>query len=138
MGTEAIAAVVVMAALLWLIVQPMVLPGNAVPLPDDPPDMEETDRGRALLALREIEFDQATGKLSDDDFALLHARYSAAALRAMDAEPVAAADGDAIEGLIAQRVAAITAGGARFCEQCGGRHVADAVFCATCGAPARR
>ncbi len=138
MNAEAIAATVVMFALLWLIVQPMVLPGGSTELPDDPPDVEETDRGRALLALREIEFDQATGKLSDDDFAELHARYTRAAVQAIEAEPSAVASSDAIEGMIAARVAAITDGATRFCAQCGGRHVADAAFCATCGAPARR
>jgi hypothetical protein len=141
MGAEAIAAVVVMIALLWLIVQPMVLPSTASEQLYDPPDMEETDRGRALLALREIEFDQATGKLSDEDFAELHARYTLAAVAAIEADPAdrtGVAANDAIEGMIAARVATITDGATRFCEQCGGRHLADAAFCATCGAPARR
>lgn len=138
MHAEAIAAAAVMIALLWMIVQPMVLPGRSTELPDDPPDVEETDRGRALLALREIEFDQATGKLSDDDFAELHARYTRAAVQAIEAAPEAVASSDAIEGMIAARVAAITDGATRFCAQCGGRHVTDAKFCAMCGAPARR
>ncbi|MBA2292357.1 MAG: zinc ribbon domain-containing protein [Gemmatimonadales bacterium] len=138
MGAEAIAAVLVMIALLWLIVQPMVLPGNTSEQPDDPPDMEETDRGRALLALREIEFDQATGKLSDDDFAELHARYTKAAVTAIEADPAGVTASDAIEGMIAARVATISDGANGFCEQCGARLPADAAFCAMCGAPARR
>lgn len=137
MNAEAIAAVVVMIALLWLIVQPIVLPGSSIEQAADPPDLEETDRGRALLALREIEFDQATGKLSDEDFAELHARYTRAAVQAIEAEPAGAAASDAIEGMIAARVATITDGATRFCERCGGRQLADAAFCATCGAPAR-
>lgn len=138
MGAEAIAAVLVMIALLWLIVQPMVLPGNTTEQPDDPPDMEETDRGRALLALREIEFDQATGKLSDDDFAELHARYTKAAVRAIEAEPTGVTASDAIEAMIAARVASISDGATGFCERCGARLPAGAAFCALCGAPARR
>lgn len=141
MGSEAVAAVVVMIALLWLIVQPMVLPGDATELPDDPPDAEETARGRALLALREIEFDQATGKLSDEDFAELHARYTLAAVEAIEADPAdraGAAANDAIEGMIAARVATIIDGATRYCAQCGGGLPADAAFCSACGAPARR
>ncbi|MEO5826027.1 MAG: hypothetical protein ABIR59_09080 [Gemmatimonadales bacterium] len=136
-SAEAVAAVVVMIALLWLIVQPILLPGSGNDQNDDPPDVEETDRGRALLALREIEFDQATGKLSDDDFAELHARYTRAAVQAIEAEPTGVAVSDAIEGMIAARVAIITDGPTAYCDQCGGRQVANAAFCATCGAPAR-
>ena len=36
---------------------------------DEPEDLEETPKGIALAALREIEFDRATGKLSDEDYA---------------------------------------------------------------------
>jgi hypothetical protein len=44
----------------------------------------------AVGALREIEFDRATGKLSDADYAALKSRYTAEALEAMraaDASP---------------------------------------------------
>jgi hypothetical protein len=39
-----------------------------------------------LLALKEIEFDRATGKLSDDDYAALKAKYSKVAIAAIEAE----------------------------------------------------
>src|SRR5205085_10362749 len=39
----------------------------------------------AIVALREIEFDRATGKLSDSDYAELKSRYTARALAAMRA-----------------------------------------------------
>jgi hypothetical protein len=45
------------------------------------------ERDRALLALRELEFDHRTGKISDDDYRALvgdYRRRAAAALRALE------------------------------------------------------
>jgi hypothetical protein len=45
------------------------------------------ERDRALLALKELEFDHRTGKLSDDDYRAVVGEYrrrAAAALRALD------------------------------------------------------
>jgi Double zinc ribbon len=108
---EAIAAGVVGAALLWLVLQPIVSPVGPPTADIDPPDPEETPRGLALLALKEIEFDRATGKLSDADYTALNAHYTAVAIAALDPPP---------------------AGG--FCLRHGARTDADACFCAECGA----
>jgi RNA polymerase subunit RPABC4/transcription elongation factor Spt4 len=121
---EAIAAGVVAAALLWLVLQPMVFPSASAPIDLDPLDPEETPQGQALIALKEIEFDRATGKLSDDDYAELNARYSAAAIAAIDAPAVT--------------VRCLTHGvrlepDARFCPACGAGLVTDSEACAGCG-----
>jgi hypothetical protein len=81
----------------------------------------------AVAALREIEFDRVTGKLSDADYAELKARYTARALEAMRAGAVSA-PGDAIE-------AAVQAYRARLksCATCGPRPEPDAVYCSQCG-----
>jgi len=116
---EAIAAGIVGAALLWLVLQPVLMPQVSAPVYDDVLDIEETPQGRALLAIKEIEFDRATGKLSDDDFAMLHAKYSALAVAAIenqDASQVTSAAGDPVEAMIAARVAALAP---RFCADCG-------------------
>ena len=45
------------------------------------------ERDRALLALRELEFDHRTGKISDDDYRMLvgdYRRRAAAAMRALE------------------------------------------------------
>ena len=94
----------------------------------------------AVDALREIEFDRATGKLSDDDYAALKAtytRHALAELRARDAEAAvpapgaatATADDDAIEATIRRFRA--HAGAA--CPTCGPRPEPDATFCSSCG-----
>jgi rubrerythrin len=77
---EAILAGVVALAVLWLVLQPIVAPETTTESIYEPLDAEETARGRALLALKEIEFDRATAKLSDEDYAQLKARYEAAAV----------------------------------------------------------
>ncbi|HEY6210255.1 MAG TPA: hypothetical protein VIW28_14420, partial [Gemmatimonadales bacterium] len=52
---------------------------------DDPED-DLSPRAVALRALKEIEFDRATGKLSDDDYDALKRRYTTEALAALRAE----------------------------------------------------
>ncbi len=121
---EAIAAGVVGAALLWLVLQPIVFPATSTPIDLDPLDPEETPQGQALIALKEIEFDRATGKLSDDDYAELNARYSAVAIAAIDAP--------------AGTVRCMTHGArmetdARFCPECGAGLVTESGACAGCG-----
>ena len=54
-------------------------------------DPEETPRGVALTALKEIEFDRETGKLSDEDYEFLKRKYTGAALEALRAESADAA-----------------------------------------------
>ena len=57
----------------------------------EPLDPEETAKGVALTALKEIEFDRETGKLSDADYELLKGKYTAAALEALRMEQEAGA-----------------------------------------------
>ena len=52
-------------------------------LPAEPPDLEETPRGVALAALKEIDFDRETGKLSEAHYQFLKTKYTAAALEAL-------------------------------------------------------
>lgn len=106
---------------------------GSVGVPDLPPEASAID------ALREIEFDQATGKLSADDYAALRAAYTPLALAELKARDAAAdtegsadtsaADGlDRAEALIARARARV-----RSCGACGPRPESDAVFCSDCG-----
>lgn len=96
-------------------------------------------RATAVDALREIEFDRATGKLSDADYSALKATYTRAALaelRASDeagvaAGAVAASADDAVEAAIRSYRAA--PGSAVACATCGPRPEPDATFCSSCG-----
>jgi len=98
-----------------------------------------TTRDTAITALREIEFDRATGKLSDVDYGELKARYTREAIAAMRGE--ASANAGALAGAIAmpstddEIEAAVRAFRAEqaVCVTCGPRPEADAEFCSTCG-----
>ncbi len=141
---EAIAAALVALAVVGLLVSPLSRPGEATASgADDVEDPEDTPRGIALAALREIEFDRATGKLSDEDYAELKARYTAealAVLRKEDGAPPApdlhsdppAEPGDPLEAMIADRVRRL-GGSVIRCPGCGPRPETDALFCSACG-----
>ena len=163
MGLEVLAAALVGLAAVWLVLQPLVLPGRARTPVYEPPDSEETPKGVALAALKEIEFDRETGKLSDEDYAFLKGKYTGVALDALRAESAEAAQvgarevgagepahevgvrserqggGGDVEVMIAARVRALRSAatsappGAPVCSTCGPRPEADAVFCSTCG-----
>jgi ribosomal protein L40E len=66
-------------------------------------------QSHAVDALRELEFDRQTGKISDSDYEPLKARYTEQALVVM------------------------RAGSAAVCEKCGPRPERDAEFCSHCG-----
>jgi len=68
----------------------------------------------AIDALRELEFDRETGKISDADYEPLKTRYTEQALAVM------------------------RAGNSPVCEKCGPRPEVDAEFCSRCGAPVLR
>lgn len=69
----------------------------------------------AVDALREIEFDHATGKLSERDYSELKATYTQRAVDAM-------------------RAGAPGAMSVPVCGRCGPRPEVDAIFCSDCGA----
>jgi hypothetical protein len=149
MAGEAIGAVLLGLVALWLVLQPLVRPRPSRSLPLEPLDPEETRKGVALAALKEIEFDRETGKLSDEDYELLKAKYTDEAVDALRVEEVGAASND-LEVLIAARVRSLRSAAANppsatppppgatsdagpLCDHCGPRPEADAVFCSTCG-----
>ena len=134
MLAEVAAAVLLAVLALWLVLWPMLSPESSTPRAEEPVDPEETARGVALTALKEIEFDRETGKLSDPDYAFLKEKYTAAALEALRAEAP-----DDIEAMVAARVRVLRSAstsvspGAPGCPTCGPRPEPDAVFCSTCG-----
>jgi hypothetical protein len=143
MTVEVVAAALVGVAVVWLVLQPLVVRGDRSPPAYEPLDPEETPKGVALAALKEIEFDRETGKLSDEDYAFLKGKYTGAALDALRVEQTEAADtvagGGDVEVLIAARVRALRSAatsappGAPACPTCGPRPEPDAVFCSSCG-----
>ena len=97
---------------LSFVLYPLFMTGSLTPPSRTIPfDRDEAARNPALDALREIEFDRETGKLSDADYTALRAQYTQRAVEAM-------------RGIDAP-----------VCPTCGPRPERDAVFCSNCGAP---
>jgi double zinc ribbon protein len=146
MLAEALAAAAVGLAVLWLVLQPVLRPTGRGTMPIEPIDPEETPKGIALTALKEIEFDKETGKLSDADYEYLKGKYTAAALDALRHEPEEV-ESDDIEAMVAAKVRALRSASAATpsdvptlpsgssppCTTCGPRPEPDAIFCSSCG-----
>jgi hypothetical protein len=140
MLAEAVGAALVGILALWLVVRPLLAPPRPPDLVEEPVEQDETPKGVALLALKEIEFDRETGKLSDAAYRYLKDKYTAEALEVLREEGAGAPGlpGD-VEALIAHRVQAIRSAaasappGAPTCLSCGVRPEPDAVYCSTCG-----
>lgn len=104
----------------------------AIPVSRDA-SLDLRSRGQAAVeALREIEFDRATGKLADADYAALKARYTKQAIASMRAESKGASiDQSDVEAAI--RRAREAQASALACPQHGPRPEPDAVYCSECG-----
>ncbi|HEX5829526.1 MAG TPA: zinc ribbon domain-containing protein [Gemmatimonadaceae bacterium] len=93
-------------------------------LPDEDP----------VAALREIEFDRATGKLSDGDYGALKRAYTEKALAAMRASDAAAATPATAPGDDPAEAAILSLRARRErCPDCGPRPEPDALWCSSCG-----
>lgn len=112
-----------------------ILRGAVMTLPV--PEAEATPESSAIEALREIEFDEATGKLSPEDYATLKVKYTALALRELRAREGGASVGEAsathdIEDAAERMIARAKQRGTS-CATCGPRPEADALYCSDCG-----
>jgi hypothetical protein len=117
---------------LAFVLQPLFFGPRSRDVPQ-PSASEPVLEGRALAALREIEFDRATGKLSDGDYQELKARYTNEAVletrreaKSVDA-PIPPSDDEIEAAVRAYRAKR------RACSECGPRPEADAVYCSNCG-----
>ncbi|MDH5804011.1 MAG: zinc ribbon domain-containing protein [Gemmatimonadota bacterium] len=128
MNFELITGILVAGVLVAFILEPLLRASKGVsgPVEDDFVELEESDspKIKALLALREIEFDLATGKLSDEDYASLKGKYSKLALQAIGEEKS--------EEERAEKAGAVS-GENSACPSCGPRPETTALFCSDCG-----
>ena len=90
-------------------------------------------REDAIEALREIEFDRATGKLSDADYAALKTTYTSQALAQLRAKEAAADAPIAVEEDPAEAAVRRWRSRATACPQHGPRPEPDAIYCSDCG-----
>ncbi len=109
--TELLVGTVLALAALSFVLYPLLASGGGTLAVDERTAApNDSARNSAVDALREIEFDRATGKLSDSDYDSLKASYTQRAVEVM------------------------RAGSGSVCENCGPRPESGAVFCSNCGA----
>ena len=96
---------------------------------DDPHD-DMSPQAVALRALKEIEFDRATGKLSDTDYEQLKAKYTQEALVAMRGEGGRGTRDGATQRAPTRPPSPVPRPS---CLEHGPRPESDAVFCSECG-----
>jgi hypothetical protein len=99
---------------------------------EDPED-DLSPRAVALRALKEIEFDRATGKLSDADYEALEREYTAAAVAALRLEPEREASASGAAAAAPGPVASLPHPTTPICPAHGPRPESDAQFCSECG-----
>jgi hypothetical protein len=101
-------------ASLCYVLYPLLRSDLVITRPSTPPQSPGGGHASAVEALRELEFDRQTGKISDSDYATLKARYTNQAVAIMRA-------GETND---------------RACPSCGPRPEweMDAQFCSNCGA----
>ena len=124
-------ALILVIAVVGFILQP-VLQGHWASLRQQDHEMTEAEARRrvTLLALRDAEYDFATGKLDQKDYEELKSQLSAEALVALAAAD-AEADDDALEDEIAAAREGLRQG--VLCESCHHRNPAGSRFCGACG-----
>jgi ribosomal protein L40E len=103
-----VGTVLALGALTWVLF-PLFAPTVGMSRSPAAPRRDADLEDPAIQALREIEFDRATGKLSEEDYASLKARY------------------------MHRAVTSLRAGETAICDNCGPRPEKDAVYCSRCG-----
>lgn len=130
----ALGALLLGAAIVFFILHPLVA-GRHAPLErsDDERSEAEARRRVKLLALRDVEYDFATGKLDGEDYRSLKRELSAEALEALEASEKEAegVGSDALEAEIAAIREGLRHGTA--CEACGHVNPGGSRFCSSCG-----
>jgi len=121
-------------AVVVILLQPLVM-GQAALLVGDGDELSEAGARRrvALLALRDVEYDFATGKLDGEDYRSLRAEISGEALVALDDldREDAGRGSAALEAEIAAVRLGLEAGAA--CGACGFLNPEGSRFCSSCG-----
>ncbi|MEO7857027.1 MAG: zinc ribbon domain-containing protein [Gemmatimonadaceae bacterium] len=113
---------------LAFVLLPLLVPGASSVGPRTGKQRIAPARGEdeAVVALREIEFDRATGKLSDADYEELRTRYTRRALESLRANAVSPED-------VAEAAVFAYRSRLRSCVTCGPRSEVDANYCSSCG-----
>lgn len=123
------------AGALWFVLRPILAPqtqergteGGGGADDWDDPEEDVSAQAVALRALKEIEFDRATGKLSDADYEALKQQYTEEALAVLRAGKGETGKAESTQPPPVSRFPSPV------CPTDGPHPEADALFCSTCG-----
>jgi hypothetical protein len=153
---ELLAGILLVAGAVYFVLRPILRPEPSEETSSETgtnegldPDDDFSPRAVALRALKEIEFDRATGKLSDQDYDGLKAKYTAEALAALRAETweQGAGSGTLRDGTALRSPLPLATcpthgprpeSDAQFCSECGRRLDTAPGYCARCGTSLER
>jgi hypothetical protein len=153
---ELLAGILLVAGAVYFVLRPILRPEPSEETSSETgtnegldPDDDFSPRAVALRALKEIEFDRATGKLSDHDYDGLKAKYTAEALAALRAETweQGAGSGTLRDGTARRSPLPLATcpthgprpeSDAQFCSECGRRLGTARGYCARCGTSLER
>jgi double zinc ribbon protein len=134
---ELLAGILLVAGAVYFVLRPILRPEPSEETSSETgtnegldPDDDFSPRAVALRALKEIEFDRATGKLSDQDYDGLKAKYTTEALAALRAETGELGVGS---GTLRDATAPRSPLPLATCPTHGPRPESDAQFCSECG-----
>ena len=144
---ELILGILLAAGATYFVLRPILRPpvesagGDAAGDEGEDPADDMSPQTVALRALKEIEFDRATGKLSDTDYEQLKAKYTQEALAAMREESGVRSVERGVKPAPDSRLPTPrcpehgprTEKDAQFCSDCGRRLGAAPGYCARCG-----
>lgn len=142
---ELIAGILLAAGAVYFVLRPILHPplegretaGEGGMDEGEDPDDDFSPRAVALRALKEVEFDRATGKLSDADYDNLKAKYTTEALVALRAgsRDVAIVTGprSPLPAPSCPTHGPRSESDAQFCSDCGRRLATAPGYCARCG-----
>ena len=147
MGSLLVAAIIGAIALVFVLI-PLHRPSRPEPpaRPESAADALHREKESVYHAIREMEFDYRTGKVSDEDYGALMARYRAKAIDlikqidSLEAES-AATGAEAWHGRVEQEMRAALATDPRtaaplpVCAGCGQQNLPIHRFCTRCGFP---
>lgn len=143
LSTILIALIVI--AVVVIVAYPLFKPLAVLRPESSHPVLEElvSQRDAMYAAIKDLENEYATGKLSETDYRSLRAKYEAKAVallqdldRVVATLPRAEAD-DVIEREVARWRRGATKESTRTCPQCSAPYAAEDVFCTKCGAALR-
>ncbi|MEW5939317.1 MAG: zinc ribbon domain-containing protein [Chloroflexota bacterium] len=144
-----VVGLILLAGGMYFVMKPFDARGRRRPQKIVPRFNPDEGRVAALSALRDLDFDFRTGKVSEEDYPALRARLVEKAAQYLELEKeeddriealvqarkaVAKHEDDKIEALVQARKAVAKHG--RACAKCGRKLEAEARFCSHCGAEA--